>query len=249
MDAYLSEKELKRRRFILRVKLYGAVSGVILLLIGLTALLRSSFFQVKNIEVSGLKSLAKEEFISNIKTASQNEFLAAILGSDNYLLWFNKVQYNHPAIVNMTVKRDFWNRKLVFDVEEREPYGIWCFETCYWFDEKGVLFKEAPQTEGTLVYKIIDSGVKANAEPFKFENVMKILGILKERQIPVRNIKIDEKLQELSLQTYEGAAMIFSLRFDPSATLLSALDTVVKKLGLNKINYLDLTVENRIYYK
>lgn len=249
MDGYLSEKELKRRRLIVRVKLYAAVSGLVLLLFGGVMLLRSPFFQVKNIEINGLKSFTKEEFISNIKTASHNEFMAAVLGGDNYLLWFEKVRYDNPAIVNMTIKRDFWNRKLIFNVDERKPYGIWCFETCYWFDEKGVLFKEAPQTEGSLIYKITDSGAKTDAQPFKFENVMKTLGILKERQIPVRNIKIDEKLQELSLQSYEGAAMVFSLRFDPTATLISALDTVVKKLGFKNIKYLDLTVENRIYYK
>lgn len=212
--------------------------------------LQSPVFEVKNIEVNGLKTFTEEEFLNNLKPLILNNFFTGVLGFNNYLVWLKRIHYDHPAILNIDIDRAFWDKKITLNIEERQPYGVWChLRACYWFDRGGVLFREAPLTEGFLVYKINDSAGKTNSAAAQFENISKILKILEERAIPVRDISIDRGLQELIVGTYERAKIIFSLRFDPAPTFISALDTIVKKIGFQDIEYLDLTVENRIYYR
>lgn len=249
------EKQLRRKRLFFRLKLYFVCGGAGLLLLALLVLLRGPFFQIQEVEIRGLKSFRSEEFFVKLHDAAIGDFLTGLLGPKNYLVWLKKIQYNHPAILKMTLERDFWKRRLVFNVEEREPYGIWCFpagaereESCHWFDAAGVLFKKAPLTEGFEIYKVRDSDSNSDADP-PAADVLKILTVLSERKIALKQINLDRKKQEASAVTQEGAKIIFSLRFDVTATLISALDTVVKKVGFKNMEYLDLTVENRIYYK
>lgn len=256
-EFYHSEKELKKRRLFFRLKLYVSSGSIILFLLFLTFFLQSPLFQLKVIEIEGLKSIAREEFVNNLNTAYSANFLSAILGPKNFLLWLKDVNYRHPAILKMSINRDFWNQKIVFNIEEREPAGIWCFpiaelelvENCYWFDKEGVLFNESPSTAGYLIYKIQDSVVKDGLIPSRFKTVAAVLDIFKNKNVPIRIVNINDKSQELIVETQQGTEITISLRFDPTATLISALDTIVKKIGFKNIQYLDLTVENRIYYK
>ena len=80
-------------------------------------------------------------------------------------------------------------------------------------------------------------------------NILKILGVLKEKNITATDISFDKKLQELNVKTLEGAKIIFSTRFNPISIFVSAYESIVKKIGFKSIKYLDLTVENRIYYQ
>lgn len=206
-----------------------------------------SLFQIKTIEVNGLNIFPKEVFLSNIKPFVLRNYVTGLLGFNNIWAWPNELPYSHDSLAKIQFKKYFWERKIIFNIEERERYGIWCFisqETCEWFDRDGIFFGDAPTTEGYLVYQII--GDKPNSG---IENILKILEILDNKNITVKKINFNKKLQELEVETLEKAKIIFSTRFNPAATFISAYESIVKKIGLNSINYLDLTVENRIYYK
>ncbi|MDP2695902.1 MAG: hypothetical protein Q8O87_01460 [bacterium] len=252
MDIRYSDKQWQKRNFWLRIKFYLVSGGLLLILILFFYFLQSPVFRIDTIEVEGLRNFTQEEFLNNLKPVVLNHSWAGALGFYNYIVWLKDINYDHPAVLNIEKETDFKNRKLILHVQERDPYGIWCavgHYGCKWFDASGVLFASAPETEGFLIYKINSQSPPTDSRPLGFQYIIKDLALLADRDILVSNIQIDERLQEINIETYEGADIILSSRFDSSDLLASALEAIVKKTGLKNVKYLDLTVENRIYYK
>jgi len=129
-------------------------------------------------------------------------------------------------------------------------------EQCWWFDEKdGIILSEAPLTAGRLIYKISErsgSALKIGSKILPsqlFSNLKKIVFELDELDIIAENFGFDRILQEFTVVTREGAELIFSLRFDPTANTLPAVAELLRKTPLTAVRRLDLTVENKIYLK
>ncbi|MEK7590289.1 MAG: hypothetical protein AAB454_01105 [Patescibacteria group bacterium] len=242
------DKQQRRRRIIFRIKIYlFSAAFLIILIAGWYFIANASIFKIKFFEVNGLDIFSKEEFLSNIKPLVLRGYFSNALGFDNIWAWPNKITYNHPALKQVRLDKDFWKRTITFDIEERLRYGIWCAKNgtnCSWFDKDGGGFGDAPTTDGFLVLKI--SGEKPESE---MSNILKILDALKKRNVAATDISFDKELQELSVKTLEGAKIIFSTRFNPISIFISAYEGIVKKIGFKSIKYLDLTVENRIYYQ
>ena len=241
-------KQQRRQRIILRIKIFLFPAAFLLALIaGWYFIANASIFKIITFEINGLNIFSEKEFLNNIKPLVLRGYFSNSLGFDNIWAWPNKISYDHPSLKQVWLNKDFWKRKISFNIEENLRDGIWCAENetnCSWFDKEGSFFGDAPTTEGFLVFKI--SGEKPESE---MNNILKILGVLKEKNITATDISFDKKLQELNVKTLEGAKIIFSTRFNPISIFVSAYESIVKKIGFKSIKYLDLTVENRSYYQ
>ena len=172
------------------------------------------------------------------------------------MIWDNKKLAEfpkNPEIAEITIEKDYFERQIRINIKERERFGVWC-ETgnCFWFDENGVIFSEAPQAEGNLINKVDDFsgrslkiGESVLAEKF-FSNLIKIFEVLEKTGLGIKSLKL-EKLEFQEIITKSSPKIYFSLRVDPGFTL-TAIESM-KNLGLEKIEYIDLRVENRVYYK
>ena len=125
---------------------------------------------------------------------------------------------------------------------------------CYWFDKKGVLFDKAPQTEGEIIYKVKDfSGRELNIggraiDETLFGNLLKIFEVLDKSGLGIKTLRLNEmNLEEIISESPSAPKIYFSLRINPFFGL-SVLQSL-KNFGLEKIEYIDLRVENRGYYK
>lgn len=127
---------------------------------------------------------------------------------------------------------------------------------CWWFDKDGIIFEKSPQTEGEMIYKINDySGRQLNLTDKAindelFKNLLKIFDVLKKADLNVKTLYIEDlALEETEVRPPADSIpkIYFSLRFDPSFAL-PAIESL-KKTGLEKIQYIDFRVENRVYYK
>jgi len=123
---------------------------------------------------------------------------------------------------------------------------------CFWFDKNGVIFAEAPFVEGNLINNVDDFsgrslklGELVLAEKF-FSNLLKIFEVLEKSDLGIKSLKL-EKLEFQEIITESSPKIYFSLRIDPKFTL-AAIESI-KNLGLERIKYIDLRVENRVYYK
>ena len=128
---------------------------------------------------------------------------------------------------------------------------------CWWFDESGVVFAPAPNAEGNLLFRVDDYTGRTLApgdavlEERFIPNLFKVFAFLNQFDFQVRSLRLDNlALQEISTDALNGSMpkIYFSLRFDPSPDL-QPLKILAASSSLKNIQYIDLRVENRIYYK
>ncbi len=128
---------------------------------------------------------------------------------------------------------------------------------CWWFDENGIVFARAPTIEGNLLFRVDDYTGRTLApgdavlEERFITNLFRIFAFLNQSDFQVRSLRLDDlALQEISTNALNSSTpkIYFSLRFDPEPDLKPLQDLAVSST-FNNIQYIDLRVENRIYYK
>jgi len=239
----LARRRLKHRGWVKRVVI--ALGVVTLLGGGVYLVFFSPYFQIESIEVEGAR-------LVDAKTiAGPSE--------GNILFWKPPVGVSDfPQLATFTFEKDFVNRKIMIFVEERKKAIIWCLEAsekCYWADKDGFIFTAAPSPEGTFVVSVVrdytqrDLDVGSNVLPDDlFVNLDSIIELLKDVDIPVDELRIDDlKFKEATAVVANGPEIYFSLLFDPSFG-----ESVIESLKISPewrtIRYVDLRVENRAYY-
>jgi len=168
-----------------------------------------------------------------------------------------------PQIASMTVAKDYLAHTITVTVTERKPLAIWCAtpvesranETCYWFDDQGVIFGKTFDTQGSLMFAVHDYsqsrlGLNNKILPDQFvSNFISIVDIVRTSGVNVSDIILkDIGLQEIDVTTYDGPNLYFSLRF-PADEDLPVLQSLMAKPDFNKLQYVDFRIENRAYYK
>lgn len=262
MDFYLDERQRKKDRKWLKIKIYIGVFCFLLLLAGIVyVVVWSPIFRIQNF-------IGDENVVNQLKDFFSNQSkITFFLGPNNILVWntveladFNK----SPEIAELSIEKDYLNHEIKIIVKEREKFGVWCFFTptenasttevnknCYWFDQNGVLFKEALESEGNLINKVDDvSGSTLNIGDSVLNeklvsNLTKVFDVLQKSGLNIKTLKLERpELQEVL--TESSPIIYFSLRNDPSYAL-SAIESLKAK-GLKNFKYIDLRVENRAYY-
>ena len=249
----------RRRAFFRRLRLYGYVSLAVLLVVGIGYLIFGSpLFKIGELTVTGAPDINQDELIAQLKTqvaAGDSGWL----GADNYLAWPETIEYSAPRVKSVSIEKSFWSRGITVTVTPRKRYTVWCAGTeetnCYWTDETGTPFEYAPVSDGQLVQTVFSpttTSVSLGSPVLPTEDftvVREILDGIQKLDLTVTRVTINEQSQELRVDTGSGARIIFSLRFDPKPTALPALARFIKKPGLAKLEYVNLTVENRAFVK
>ena len=258
MHYHLSPRELKKRKINFKTKVYLLLLLIGLFLIGSLYIVRdSSIFKIKKISISGLNTQEQQELITDIETKFLANFIPRFLGKDNFLAWPGEVKFSNIKFSSVVLHKNLLRREITLNATKREKLGIWCFlKNCFWFDKAdGLLMEEAPIPDGQIVFKITEERsenpkIGDRVLPAElFANFKKILATAKELSLSLEVIQVSSALQEMRLKTNEKALLIFSLRSDPAISLLPALKKILNETPLQKINYIDMTVENKIYLK
>ena len=79
-------------------------------------------------------------------------------------------------------------------------------------------------------------------------NAVNAIEFFKSNNLAVQRYLIQNDLQELHALTATNTEIRFSLRFDPDNGFSALLSFLVKN-NLKNVNYIDLTVENRMYVR
>lgn len=256
-----------RRNF--KRRLFFAWAGLIFLIVYLIAvgagyiIFYTRFFKVDKFEFSGFQKIDSASFknlliLGQLKNAGWRRFLT----SDNVLFWagFKPENIKLPAsLASLKFSQDFFERKALIEVIERQPFGIWCQKLltpnlqlqtnnqCFWFDEFGALFTLAPTAEGLLIPLIFDN----NSRPDKLNK--ETLSIF-HRLYNLENIKIikffikDENLKELEAEIINGPKLYLSLKGE-NEDLEVILEKLSGQIEFKNLQYIDLRVPGRVYYK
>jgi len=258
-EFYVDERQRAKRRRVLKFKIYGAIAGFFILLASVFySVVYSSLFQIKNISILTTSDAVNIDDLRNF-FANQSK-ISFFLGAGNILIWksdeLNRFLETQPRLSELAVEKNYLKREVVLTAKEREKFGIWCQLSgdCYWFDKKGIIFDKAPQVEGEIIYKVKDfSGRELNIgsraiDEMLFGNLFKIFEVLDKSGLGIKTLRLNEtNLEEIISESPLMPKIYFSLRTNPFFGL-SVLQSL-KNFGLGKIEYIDLRVENRGYYK
>ncbi|MEK7549042.1 MAG: hypothetical protein AAB496_00945 [Patescibacteria group bacterium] len=258
-EFYVDERQRAKRRRVLKFKIYGAIAVFFILLASVFYLIvYSPLFQIKNILMLTTSDVVN---LNDLKDFFTNQSkISSFLGADNILIWkgdeLNRFLKNQPRLLKLTIEKKYFKREIVLTAKEREKFGIWCQLSgdCWWFDKEGIIFDKAPQVEGEIIYKVKDFSerkldINSRAiDEMLFNNLFKIFEVLDKSGLGIKTLRLNEmNLEEVISESPLAPKIYFSLRTNPFFGL-SVLQSL-KNFGLGKIEYIDLRVENRGYYK
>ncbi|MBI5306144.1 hypothetical protein HZB04_00950 [Candidatus Wolfebacteria bacterium] len=136
MEFYLDEKQKNKKRWVLKLKIYGIIAVFLFLSAGIFYFIFSSqFFKIKSVFVvseSGAPGADSEKLKEDLNffflTRSK---ISQFLGIDNILIWngdLNGFLKTHPVLSVLEIKKDYWKKEIVVKFAKREKFGIWCLK-------------------------------------------------------------------------------------------------------------------------
>ncbi len=255
-----SEEKTKKREMIIFWSFFGIAFFSIA-----WSFLMSPFFKITEIK------LPENNFITgnDIKRLISSS-IPLNLGENLILLPKNKIKSDltaaFPAITNIDIKKELFH-DLIINFEKRIQIGIWCHpvggrpegDNCYYIDKEGVIFKEAPLTEGALILKIKDFEKKEislgdqvlNNDRLKFITEFNNKIVEKNRfKIMEFKIRFSENF-DLEAVTDRGWSIYLDQKQDPAleANNLFTILSEAIKTNDTKLEYVDLRIPSRIFYK
>lgn len=228
----------------------------------------AGFFEVKGVEVSvgdsSIEPILKKEAENFLNT----EFLPFIKKRDNVLTLLisgsltsleNSLKTDSPKLVDIDAHINlFGNGMLNLSGSIRKPFGIYCDNTnsCYYFDRDRLAFEPAPEVKGAL-WEIKDELGQIKIGKPVIEDLDLYTKILEAHELlkNFNNLKIDYFLipkgtvGEFWIKTVAGWSIFLDRTVDIKTQILG-MNAVLGKIDQNKkIEYFDLRVQDRIYYK
>jgi len=222
------------------------------------------FFEIKNVDVAvvgerissdGAKEVV-QEFLSGkfLKIFPQNNYFIFSFGRASDFL-----KNRFPEIKEIKINKKIF-RSLAVEIKERQEIMLYCQKgKCYEMDDEGIIFKEEQEVCGGLEVcvrdnsgpevKIMDRALEAETIDF----LLKTQEILKEKvnlNLVYFEINIYPPI-EVQVLTSEKWRIIFDTSRDPAAQI-GALKLVLEekiKDQRDRLEYVDLRVENRVFYK
>jgi len=213
----------------------------------------SSFFKIRTIEVKGTDQ--KEVLMAQVKNILLQR-KSLIFLPENIFFWSNSLLTKKKASLfrfyNISLKRDFKQKKILILAEERKPKGIICFnKDCFFFDKQGFVFAFAPFSQGFLYPVFQKDSQIALGRPILREsllsNFFSYFHQLQNLSLPIISLKLKEKNKEMEVDAGKFT-LLFSLEF-PINNLKRKLSTLGANIDFSKINYLDFRVKDKVYYK
>mgnify|MGYP001605034883 FL=1 len=242
----------------MRIRAYLIFSGIFLFFTGIFYIVHfSPVFKIRNFNILGKEHLTKDRIVGILEPLTLTSRMKIFLGRNNILSWNVRIpDTSKTALLEANVRRDWIRQSVDISVKERVRVAIWCGSSgnCGWIDDRGMIFDHAPQAEGSLILTIFGTEPgnmivcsKISEDRF-IGNIVKIIENLGNIGLAIKKINFDPKLQEIRVQNYSGPDILFSIRFDPEANI-SSLKSLIGKGRAENYKYIDLRVENRIYYK
>lgn len=213
----------------------------------------------KEVSIRGIENLKKEELEFSVR-----EFLKTPFFFNSKKL-IASLKTSFPRIAEVNVRRNFFQKTLHLEIQERKPWALWCPETesnkveatCFYIDNSGIVFQKAPLFFGDLILKIFDERemtVKIG-EPFletrhviNLQNFTRRLNdTYKTRTVEIRTT-VDLAFW---LTTTAGWRIVLDSETDIDRALenLDIFLTSAIKDQVENLDYLDLRFKDKGFYK
>ena len=259
LQAHHLKIKQKRRR---KIMFFSCFLGLLIIFSGIVYFfLFSEIFKIKNIEINQIKIIDLNIVKSGLENIlKQGSVLGFLVVSDNILFMpserINNFLKDFPAIESFSWKKNIFSRSLKVDIKERENIGILRQkeDKNYYFDKNGILFIEAPSSEGGM-FLIIENELNYNfnlgnriLEMEPFNNLISIINFLNDN-FQLHHIKLQLDKIEIVASLVNSHQILFYLETDNLNQIHSVLSYFVKNNFDFNLEYLDLRYLPNVYYK
>lgn len=266
-DFLASSRKLRRKRLILKAIIIGVI--FIAFFAGVVFFFRMSYFQINKIEISGNNSLVESDLIEATTRKLEGKYLGLFPRSNIFLISEDKISTKlteeFKRIKKINIDKKYFS-EIVVKLEERNNSVLYCVaENCAYADEDGFVFEKAPYFSGAVFLKIID---QRNLDDDDSEKIIeKHLGSRliddKEFNKISKFAKLTDKIgggvfeivlkKENIYEFYaqEGWKIILNNKNEVEEAYLNltaTLDSGIKEKQI-KLDYIDLRLGNKIYFK
>ena len=172
-----------------------------------------------------------------------------------------ELHQKYSKIDSIVISRNLFH-DIDINIKERLPSGIWCagqVQQCFYFNKDGIIYENSPQTLGFLILiinderekdiKLGDQVIDGDWQQKIFDTSSKLIS----RGFKVKNFVIPkDSIDEFYALTPSNFRIIFSVNTDINAQIDSMYAFMNQKLTpdrISKLEYIDLTIQDRIYYK
>jgi len=252
MQVYRRKKNKLRKKFILFWIIF-------LLVILVSGILLSPLFRVRAINVYGNKEIETQNIEKSI--GRTNVLLITGRGLENKLL------KEFPKIAEIKIEKNVFKKTLTITLKEREKTGIICkaekingaetVKDCFYFDKNGIVFENAPQTSGALMLLIKDFSSTQLAlgnkilEPELIGSMIEIKNNFPQAGNGIAWFELSMlPPKEIKAVTIKSWYILFDATRDMIKQFLILKTALSEKItNTDNLEYIDLRIENRIYYK
>lgn len=227
-------------------------------------LIFSYFFRIREVVVVGNSYIASSSIVDEFWNIVSEKYFYLFRNDNINILrraeLKQKLMDKFSRIDSMDIKKDYPD-KIIVNIKEKEAVEILCpgqLAKCFYIDKNGIAFDEAVNTEGFLIIKILDNrgyNVELNKRAL-YPEFINFVGKIKDnfRDATDSSIKsfilVHPSQREVTVLA-DNYKVIFDVSVDTAKQLMVLKETMMKEIKdqKNKLDYIDLRVEGRAYYK
>lgn len=226
----------------------------------------SGFLNIKEVSVTGVDAPMADEIRRTVfRLTEGNDFF---LSRGNILFFsiartISVIENQFPILDNIVARKKIPG-KIIIEAKERQKIGIVCGESadkteCFYFDGHGIVFSVAPEVVGAAILLLKDSTVFGSSLPSKKYDE-KTIGFIQEIKkdflskagvgaIYFHFLNSSGDISAHTDKNFEIYLASDNQQPEEQARILkSVLDNEIKD-KISALEYIDLRVENRAYYK
>ncbi len=250
----------RRRRRVMRLWFFGGIIFILLLrFIGVSHL---PFLQVETVNVKGTETVSPEE-LQELTTEQLGGAYGWLFSRGNIFIYPKQeimaaVYESDPVIKNVEVEAENFSTINVH-VVERKPKALWCSGTCYFMDEDGVVYEQAPEFSAPVYVKYEGraSGENLPKQFLSGEKFLALSALVDALGQTRAEVRIERVIVDQNADAHVRFADGFELKFatgddggDVYERFTLALESEpFKNHALSQFEYLDLRFGDKLYYK
>jgi len=259
---YLRQRRSQRQKR--KFYFFGSLAATIVIAV-FYFIFFSGIFTIRGIDVVGADVISVRDV-----QAVAAEFLSGkaffVFPHENILLFSSsaaaeRVREVFPRAANVSVEKNIWRRKAVVTIEERNPAGVACVkgsDQCVYFDASGVVFATAPIIASASLLRIEESALdmaQFPQEKYAAELVQFIMTAKKQMQekahATIVSFAFINGYGDIEARTQEGFTIFLNTAqgAEEQAQIIKNIIAAEIKDQMPLLEYIDLRVENRAYYK